>query len=232
MIKNICIIPARGGSKRIPNKNIINLNGKPMIAYTIEAAIASKLFERIIVSTDNKRIAKISKQYGAEVPFLREAYSDDYSPVSMATLNTLKQAKKYYNEKYDNVIQLFATCPLRNSDHIISAYKNFKDKGNTFQISAFKLGWMNPWWAIKINENGEPEQLFVKELKSRSQDLPDLYSPTGAVWIANAEAFEKEKTFYGKDYRLYELNWMNAVDVDDNDDLNMVKVILGFNEER
>lgn len=224
--KNICIIPARGGSKRIPRKNIINLNGKPMIAYTIEAAKASNLFEHVIVSTDDKEIARISKQYGAEVPFLRKAYSDDYSPVSLATLNTLKQAQKYYNEKYDNVIQLLATCPLRSSEDILNAYKNFVDKKNKFQISVFRFGWINPWWALKIDGNGEPKQLFEKELKSRSQDLPVLYSPTGAVWIANIEAFKKEETFYGKGYKLYEINWMNAIDIDDQDDLNMAKAIM------
>ena len=92
--KNIAIIPARGGSKRIPKKNIIDFFGKPLIAHTIESAIKSNIFDRVIVSTDCKEIAKISLQYGAEVPFMREDKADDFSPISDATIYTLKRLKK------------------------------------------------------------------------------------------------------------------------------------------
>lgn len=223
---SICIIPARGGSKRIPHKNIIDLNGKPLIAYTIEAAKAAKLFKRIIVSTDDSEIAKISKHYGAEVPFLRESYHDDHSPVSLATLFTLEQAEEYYDEQYDHLIQLLPSCPLRDSEVIVQAYDHFINAQNKLQISVFKFGWMNPWWALKIKENGEPTQLFAKAIKARSQDLVDLYCPTGAVWIANIPDLKKEKTFYGNGYRVYEINWMKAIDIDTEDDLNMAKVLL------
>lgn len=89
--KIIAVIPARGGSKRIPKKNIVNLNGKPMIAWTIEAALKSKYIDEVLVSTDDEEIAEIGKDYGAKVPFLRNANADDHSPISLATVRALKQ---------------------------------------------------------------------------------------------------------------------------------------------
>ena len=105
-MKIIAVIPARGGSKRIPKKNIIDFMGKPMIAWTIEAAIESKLFDRVIVSTDDEEFALIAKQYGCDVPFLRDSNSDDITPVSLATIRAVEQAEIYFNEEYDIVIQI------------------------------------------------------------------------------------------------------------------------------
>ena len=103
-MKIIAVIPARGGSKRIPKKNIIDFMGKPMIAWTIEAALKSKLFDRVIVSTDDYEFASISKEYGCDVPFLRDSSADDLTPVSIATIRAVEQAENYYNEEYDIVI--------------------------------------------------------------------------------------------------------------------------------
>ena len=99
MVKMIAIIPARGGSTRVPYKNIMDFNGKPMIAYTIDAAKESGLFEHIIVSTDDEKIAEVAKNCGAEVPFLRTQYADHHSTVSLATLFALDQAEEYLKER-------------------------------------------------------------------------------------------------------------------------------------
>lgn len=106
MKNNIAIIPARGGSKRILKKNIIDFNGKPMIAWTIEAALKSQLFSKVLVSTDCEETADIARAFGAEVPFLRRGYSDDITPVSEATLDALLQAEKFWNLDFDTVTQL------------------------------------------------------------------------------------------------------------------------------
>ena len=106
MVTNsIAIILARGGSKRLQNKNILKLNNKPLVAWSIGAAINSGLFKRVLVSTDNKSIQSISKKYNAEVPFLRSKAADDFSSSSMATYHALIQAEKYWKEKYDVVAQ-------------------------------------------------------------------------------------------------------------------------------
>ncbi len=225
-IKNkriVAIIPARGGSKRVPGKNIINFKGKPLIAWTIEAAIESKMFNKIVVSTDSAEIAAISEKYGAEVPSLRETAADDHSPVSEATLHTILQMEEK-GEVFDEVIQLFAVCPLRNSQDILESYQFFKDKNAAFLLSCFKFVWMNPWWAVTLNEKQEPSWIF-KDTFKRSQDLPDLYCPTGAIWIANIEDLKRDKTFYGKGHIFWELNWKRAVDIDNHEDLQLAGIL-------
>jgi CMP-N-acetylneuraminic acid synthetase len=229
---NIAIIPARGGSKRIPQKNIYDFCGKPMIAWTIEAAKNSILFDRIIVSTDDEKIAEISKGYGAEVPFLRDKYTDDYSSVSLATVEAVKQAQEYYNEDYECVFQLMPNCPLRKDKDIIEAYRHYLSKKLSFQISCFKYGWMNPWWAVKLNNDLKPDPIFKKSLSSRSQDLEQLYCPTGAIWIAKKNELLRSKTFYGENHSYLPLDWKTGIDIDDMEDLEMAKAVYLMVEKK
>ncbi|TQI70411.1 N-acylneuraminate cytidylyltransferase [Gramella sp. Hel_I_59] len=219
--KIIAIIPARGGSKRIPKKNIIDFLGKPLIAWTIEAAKKSHLFDKIVVSTDSKEIAEVSREYGAEVPFLRDAAADDHSPVSDATLRTVLQLEEQ-GEFYDDVVQLFAVCPLRTSDDIINSYQDFLSRDVPFSLSCYKFIWMNPWWAVTLDDNNKPDWIFEGEMK-RSQDLPELYSPTGAIWIGKVDKLKQEKTFYGDGHIFWEMDWKNAVDIDNYEDLELAK---------
>ena len=221
MKKNIAIIPARGGSKRIPGKNILDFNGRPMIAWTIDAALKSGIFDKVLVSTDSEEIATVSRSLGASVPFLRQGSADDIAPSSEASLVSLIQAEKYWDVCFDTVAQLMPNCPLRTALDIRKSFDNFYRNNPNFQISAFRFGWMNPWWAIRIDESGAPQPLFEKALESRSQDLDTLYCPTGALWIAERKSFEAAGTFYGPNYRLCELPWLSAVDIDDYNDLKM-----------
>lgn len=214
----IAIIPARGGSKRIPKKNIKEFLGKPMIAWTIEAAKNTKKFDRIFVSTDDAEIAVIAKEYGAEVPFLRDEFADDFSTVSQVTVYTLKEIEKRLGESYKTVVQLMPNCPLRTDKSIIESLSNFSEKGLAFQLSCFQFGWNNPWWACKLSESGVPSKLFPEDSKKRSQDLPDLYCPTGAIWIANVQSLYKSNDFYGPDYRFHPMSWLESVDIDTYED--------------
>lgn len=229
-MNNIAIIPARGGSKRIPKKNIIDFSGKPMIAWTIEAAIESKMFSKIVVSTDCEDIAKISKEYGAEVPFLRRSFSDDITPVSVATCDALKQSEEYWNMNFDLVTQLMANCPLRTADDISKAMEIFQIKKRDYQISCFKFEWMNPWWSFKFKEDSEHEFMFPEATFKRSQDLDDLYCATGSIWIAKSEKLKKSETFYGQGYNFESINWVSAVDIDDYDDLSFAKALQHFKD--
>lgn len=222
---SIAIIPARGGSKRIPRKNIIDFYGKPMIAWTIEAALNSGCFNKVVVSTDDEEIAHISKQYGADVPFMRETAADDMSPVSIAVLHALRQAESYWETEFGSVVQLMPNCPMRDVTTIREFCEYFAEMKSQFLISCFEFGWMNPWWAAEISADGRPSMLFPDAITKRSQDLPSLYCPTGAIWMANSKAFKQSETFYGPDYRLFPIHWTAAVDIDDRDDLDMAKAI-------
>lgn len=224
--KNIAIILARGGSKRIPRKNIIEFGGKPMIAWTIEAALHSQRFEKVLVSTDDEEIKNISIKFGAEVPFLREEAADDLTSSSKATLFALNQAETYWGQSFETVTQLMSNCPLRNTYDIIHSIDAFKNSNRTSQISCFKFGWMNPWWALKKASDGQYNPLFPDSLSQRSQDLPELYCPTGAIWISKAKYLRTYQTFYSKGHVFEEINWKSAIDIDDFDDLKMAQIFL------
>lgn len=196
-----------------------------MIAWTIEAALSSKCFDRILVSTEDEKIAQIARDYGAEVPFFRESKTDDFSPVSEATLSALKQATAHWQEDYHTVVQLMANCPLRTATDISAALDAFEQSSRTFQLSCFRYGWMNPWWAVKLDDNGRPVRLFEDALAQRSQDLPDLYCPTGAIWVAKVADFINAGTFYGAEHCFEPMIWENAVDIDDNEDLSFARAL-------
>lgn len=222
--KILCIIPARGGSKRIKNKNIINFHNKPLIYWTIKSAKKSKYIDKIIVSTDSKKIKKISEFYGVEVPFLRERAADDKSSVHKATLAAIKQTEKKYGN-YDVVIQLMPNCPLRNSNQCNQAIKLFfKNKKNSI-ISFFKFQWMNPWWAHKW-KRGKFENIFDKYVLKRSQDLDELFCPTGAIWISSIDKLKKYKSFYSPNYKPYIMDFFSSIDIDDYDDLNLANIFF------
>ncbi len=224
--KVLAIIPARGGSKRIPKKNIIPLGGKPMIHWTIEAAKSCSYIDRVLVSTDCIEIKQISEEAGIKVPFLRETAADDVSPVSEATLVALQQAEERWGE-FDIVIQLMANCPFRGGDVISEGIEQFFSDNRASQISYFKYGWMNPWWAHTIEHN-QPTALFPEKLKKRSQDLEDLFCPTGAIWISEVSTLKQYKTFYSPEFCTYVIDWISALDIDDDDDLLMAQAVLNL----
>ena len=217
-MRTVCIIPARGGSKRIPHKNIADFCGQPMLAWTIDAAIQSHLGD-VYVSTDDDAIAQVARDYGAHV-IRRESCNDDHSTVSDATIATLRQLERR-GYTYDTVVQLMANCPLRTSLDIKTVYESYIQQRVPSCISVFKYGWMNPWWALKCA--GQP--LFPNAIKTRSQDLPDLYCPTGAVWVASTMALLTYGTFYAGFYGICEIPWQSAVDIDEPEDLAFAKAV-------
>lgn len=223
--KCIAIIPARGGSKRIPRKNITEFCGKPLIYWTIKAALESGTFARVLVSTDDREIAEISRRSGAEVPFLRTQAQDDFTPVSVATLYAVDQAQTHWGVKFDTVVQLMPNCPLRRGGDIKSALHNYEQANVEFQISCCRYGWLNPWWAARLGNNMQPDRLFQDAFGKRSQDLETLYCPTGAIWIASTAALQRAKTFYGPGHIFCPMTWTSAVDIDDEDDLAMALAV-------
>lgn len=231
-MSGLAIILARGGSKRIPRKNVIPFRGKPLLAWTIEAALASGVFEHVLVSTDDEAIAEIAQTYGADVPFLRQIAADDNTPSSEATIAALHQAENYWGKKFEFVAQLMANCPLRDAEDIRDAVHVFLERDVPAQLSCFKFGWMNPWWAVKLDEQSRPEALFPQALKTRSQDLPSLFCPTGAIWLAQTDQLIKHKTFYVPGHVFHPLDWVSAIDIDEVEDLLMANAGFEIKEIR
>lgn len=199
-----------------------------MIAWTIEAAIKSGLFSKILVSTDCQEILEVSRKFGAEVPFLRSGNADDFTEVSQATCDALYQAEEYWEMEFDTVTQLMANCPLRGSKDIKNAYKDFLVRDVDFLLSCFKFGWMNPWWAFKIDDQHNHSFIFDKAISKRSQDLEDLFCPTGSIWMATANALKKSRSFYGENHQFFEMDCISAVDIDDEQDLMFAKSISSY----
>ncbi len=229
---NIAIIPARSGSKRIKGKNIRTFSGKPLIAYTIEAAKHSDLFQRIVVSTDSQEIAEVACKYGAETPFLRDAnLADDITPVSAATVDALRRLDPA-GDTFGCVCQLMPNCPLRNPSDIIDSYRQFVKTGAASQISVVRYGWQNPWWAMRRNERFTLEPLFKDHITARSQDLPELFCPTGAIWWANADVLRVHGTYHVENRTGWEIRWERGVDIDTEDDWAMAEVLLNLARSR
>jgi len=177
----VAIIPARGGSKRIPKKNIKNFHGKPLIAYSIKAALDSKLFEKVIVSTDDETIAEIAQQYGAEIPFIRpKELSDDYT----GTVDVVNHAIAYLEsqgERYEYVCTIYATAPFLQKKYLIEGYEKLK---NSDAINAFSATSM-PFpiqRTFKVNDNGRCEMFTPEHYMSRSQDLEEAYQDAGQFY--------------------------------------------------
>ncbi|RBI72250.1 acylneuraminate cytidylyltransferase family protein [Roseovarius sp. TE539] len=225
---DIAIIPARGGSKRIPRKNITGFRGRPMIGWTIEAALASDLFDLVLVSTDDTEIAEIARSEGAEAPFLRTGHADDQTPVSIAVLTALEQAESHYGQSFGTVTQLMPNCPLRGDAEIRDAWTHFKSGTHPFQISASAFGAMTPWWAARLMPDGRPDWLHPDARLRRSQDLDPLYCPTGAIWMASASALRMHRTFYGPGHVLCPISWTAAIDIDDRDDLYLAEALAAL----
>ena len=194
MAKAIAIIPARGGSKRIPKKNIKDFFGKPLIAYSIEVALASKLFDKVIVTTDSQEIAKIAQEYGAEVPFIRPAeLSDDFS----GTSDVINHAIKYLQEQgetYEYICTIYATAPLLQKEYLIEGYEKLKssDAVNAFSATTMPFPIQR---TFKLNENGRCEMFTPEHYMTRSQDLEEAYQDAGQFYWTKADKESKEVMF-------------------------------------
>lgn len=224
--KVIAIIPARGGSKRIPRKNIREMNGHPLIGYTIDAALKSGAFDQVVVSTDDKEIAKIAVSYGAEVPFMREKnLADDFTPISEATLDAVKRVVSK-NETDVHIAQLMANCPLRNAKDISSSYTEFIKGNARAMISVTEYGWLNPLWAVTLTNQNTMAPVFEVDKNQRSQDASTTYCPTGAIWWSTLASLEATKTFHIPDAAPFIMPWHRAIDIDNHGDWELAELLL------
>jgi CMP-N-acetylneuraminic acid synthetase len=221
----IAVIPARGGSKRIPGKNTRLLAGRPLIAYTIDAALDSGLFSRVVVSTDSEDIARLARECGAEVPFVRaSSLADDHTPVSLVTCDVLERLDPSGTE-HAVVAQLMPNCPMRTGADIRAGYEEFTASGSEAQISVCEYGWLNPWWAMSRDRTGGLEAVFADRLNERSQDQPTLYCPSGALWWARSQTVRAARTFHVPGRTGCVLPWEHALDIDSEPDWRMAEVL-------
>lgn len=186
-MKNLAIIPARGGSKRIPRKNVKPFLGKPMLAYSIEAALSTGLFDEVMVSTDDEEIAEVARQYGAKVPFMRTpATANDYATLADVMKEVLTEYKNR-GQEFDNSCLILATCPMLQSQDISSAYNRLTSSDFTMVYPVVLFSYPI-WRCLDLAEDGSMRRHWPEFENSRSQDLPKEYHDTGTFyWYKNAE---------------------------------------------
>jgi pseudaminic acid cytidylyltransferase len=192
--KIVAIIPARGDSKRIPKKNIKSFAGKPIIAYSIKAALSTGLFDRVIVSTDSQEIAQVAKNWGAEVPFVRPAeLADDYTGTAKVILHALERIDED-NENVCTLCCIYPTAPLIQPEAIQKGYELLKTHGLTsvYSVTTFPAP---IYRALKITETGKLKMIWPENLDTRSQDLPEAYHDAGQFYWADAKKYRKAKRF-------------------------------------
>lgn len=226
--KIIAIIPARGGSKGLPGKNIKPLLGKPLIAWTIEQARKSKYIDKLIVSTDDKKIAEISKRYGAEVPFLRpKELAKDNSSTSDAIVHAINWFEKK-GEYFDIIVWLEPTSPLRNENDIDNAIKllvkNFVKADSLVSLGVVQLE--KPQILKKIERGFVTSFIKTPKKLCRRQQLPEVYFPYGVIYMSKINAFKKNRTFYQKKTIPYFIDRWQSYEIDDMCDFLCNEIIL------
>lgn len=221
-MKKIAMITARGGSKRIPRKNIKEFCGKPIIAYSIEAALASGVFDTVMVSTDDEEIAEVAKQYGAEVPFYRsEKTSNDFATTADVILEVLEEYEKR-GERFDIACCIYPTAPFLTSERLAEAVNKleYSDADTLLPVVTFSYPVQR---ALIVRE----EKLvfeYPQYMDSRSQDLEKHYHDVGQFYVLRTEAFKENKKLMLGSIIPYEMSEMEVQDIDNQTDWEIAEM--------
>lgn len=222
----LAIIPARGGSKRLPRKNVLDLCGKPLISYSIEAGLKSKYISEVIVSSDDEKILQISQKFGADIIKRPDYLATDTSStfdVLEHTINSL--------EKYDYIVLLQPTSPLRNEKHIDEAIELLNKKNADAIVSVCEME-HSPLWSNTLPQNGSMKNFLRKEiLNKRSQDLEKYYRLNGAIYICKTDKLLENKGFFLEENIFsYIMDRKNSIDIDEEIDFFMAREYIKYNE--
>ncbi|GIC77290.1 pseudaminic acid cytidylyltransferase [Moritella sp. F3] len=220
----IAVIPARGGSKRIPGKNIKLFHGKPIIAYSIEAALASACFDKVIVSTDDADIAKVALAYGAEVPFVRPTdIADDHA----TTMDVIQHAIEWCQSQgmsVDLLCCIYATAPFISADDLIKGLTlvSAGDIDYAFSATSFAFPIQR---AISLNDNGSVQMLQPEHVNARSQDLQEAFHDAGQFYWGKVSAFEAGRPFFSLSSKAILIPRKRVQDVDTFEDWEFAEAL-------
>lgn len=230
-MKHIAIIPARSGSKGLPDKNIKLLDGKPLLAYSITAAKESGLFDTIFVSTDSKEYAQIGRQWGADIPFLR---SEELAQDTSSTWDTVYEAISRYQrmgKSFDTITLLQPTSPLRTGQDIINGFELLKEKNADAVIGVCEEE-HSPLWSNTIPEDLNMKTFIRKEiLHKRRQELPSYYRINGALYIIKSRMLKHIENLYEENCFAYIMDKRRSIDIDDVYDFQMAEYVIKMQRE-
>lgn len=212
MKKTFAIIPARGGSKRIPRKNCRDFLGKPLISYSIEAALKSEIFDEVMVSTDDEEIAAISRAAGAAVPFMRSvSTSDDHATTTEVLIEVIEEYKKRQIE-FEQFCCIYPTAPFLTAQKLCDSCQSFRSGSFDMMVSATPYSF--PPQRSFFIENGKIELRFPENMQTRSQDLPEVYHDAGQFYWCCTKAFLREKKLFGSNAGAFALPGTEVQDID------------------
>ena len=222
-IKILAIIPARGGSKRIPRKNIKNFAGQPIIKYSIDAAKESAIFDEIMVSTDDKEVSEISKSFGAEVPFFRSPEnSNDTAGTAPVILEVLEEYKKLGRE-FDYVCCIYPTAVFVTGERLQKAKQILIDSNADSVVPVMRFGYPIQR-ALKIKKDGKVEMFWPENYSARSQDLEPAYHDCGQFYFFKVSSFLKQKLLFMKSTISLEVPESEAQDIDNEEDWKLAEI--------
>jgi len=225
-MRNIAIVTARSGSKGLRDKNIKMLKGKPMLAYTIEAAKKSGLFDEIMVSTNSDKYAEIARQWGANVPFLR---SEKLSNDSASSWDVLKEVLEKYSimgYDFDTVALLQPTSPLRTSDDIVNGYRVLKEKNANFVVGVCEMD-HSPLWSNTLPEDYSMESFIKPEVVNMPrQSIPTYYRINGALYIVKVDHLMSSSDIYSNRSFALVMSKENSIDIDDQMDFKIAEILI------
>ena len=220
----LAIIPARGGSKRLPRKNVLELCGKPLIAWSIEAGLKSKYIDKLIVTSDDEDILSISEKYGSDIIKRPEELSNDTATTFDALKHTIDNL-----EKYDYIVLLQPTSPLRNEKHLDEAIELLEEKNADAIVSVCEMD-HSPLWSNTLPKDGSMKSFLKEEvLNKRSQDLDKYFRLNGAIYVCKIDKFLENKGFFLKEnIYAYKMDKKNSIDIDDEFDFLMTEYIINY----
>ena len=218
----LAIIPARGGSKRLPRKNILDLCGKPLISWSIEAALKSKYISKVVVSSDDEEILNISSNFGADIIKRPYELANDTATTFDAIKHTINNL-----EKYDYIVLLQPTSPLRNEKHIDEAIELLEEKQADAIVSVCEMD-HSPLWSNTLPKDGNMKNFLRDEvLNKRSQDLEKYYRLNGAVYICKTDKLLENKSFFLKDNIFaYIMDRKSSIDIDEEIDFLFAERVI------
>lgn len=225
-MKRLAVIPIRSGSKGLKDKNILPINGKPLVAYTIETALNSHAFDRVIVSTDSEKYAIIARQYGAEAPFLRSyENSTDIADSWDVVREVVDRLKNEYNEIYDQVMLLQATSPLRSIDDILGSIKRMAEK-NANSVQSVTEMEHTPYWSDVLPKDLCMDHFAENKYSNMPRQLiPVCYRLNGAIYLVKTDELYSDNMFRNKCYA-YIMPQNRSIDIDNEMDFRIAEEYL------
>ena len=230
----LAIVPARGGSKGVPRKNIRLLGAKPLIAHTLEAAQSAKHITRLIVSTDDEEIAAVAKSLNADVPFLRpEELAADLTPQLDVVLHAIEHVENEEQQLFEYILLLQATAPLRTTKDIDDSLELLFESACDSVISFTQVESGHPHLMVTLDGVGHPKEVFpIPEGVHSRQQYPDVYLRNGAIYAIRRDVLVEERSFFGEETRAYKMPFWRSVNIDTLADFALAEFFLEQENEQ